>query len=676
MDHSEKVILFGCIGLVAIGLCIATACGVTLALSGYATKISSDIFTSTETETSEGTLATEVIPTQNPTQEYHEFSGQPQDTLDALANTVIPEADWRDLAREFYNTQDIPAALDTAPVNYQKGDSLNFWVLNSDTNVNKKITATLQYATSDIYFWVQNGVDFDKNELKEVAETFADKIYPTDQEFFGKEWIPGVDNDAHLYVLFTGGMGENIAGYTSDSDSYLTQVQPYSNQHEMFYINSDVQKLSDQYTMSVMAHEFQHLIHGYHDQNEELWLNEGFSELAVLLNGYSAGGFDSLFADDPDINLTEWPSDSDATDAHYGASFLYTTYLLDRYGANTTKAVVADQKNGMNSIDDVFKQENIVDPSTNQPMTSDEFFRDWTLANFINDTSISDGLYGYHNYQSVPDFTQAQEYQDCGSPIHYGNVSQYGTDYIHISCDTPYQLTFSGDPKINILTEYPQNGTHYVWSNMVDASATRLTHDFDFSNLSGTITLAYDVWYDIEQDYDFAYLLASTDGQTWQTINTPSCSTSNITGNNFGCGYNGTSDGWLHEEVDLSQFSGKKVTLRFEYVTDAGVTGEGLVIDDIAIPQLNYETSFETDDGGWLLEGFTRIENQIPQTFLVSVIHGSGSNTSIDKYTVSPDQPLTLSVDPSVDEAGITLVISGVDRYTRQKVNYHYEITE
>jgi immune inhibitor A len=674
VDRSEKTILFGCIGLVGFGLCVAIACGVTFALSGMASKVSSEITTSTIIP--EETLKTEVSPTPYSTQAAHQFNELPEDTLDALANTVIPEANWIDLAKEFYNIQNIPLSLNTAPITYHKGDTLDFWVLNSDTNINKKINATLQYTTGNIYFWVQDGIEFDMNELKEDAETFANQIYPTDQEFFGKEWIPGVDNDPHLYILYTGGMGKNIAGYTSDSDSYLKQVQPYSNQHEMFYINSDVQKLSDPYTLSVMAHEFQHLIHGYHDQNEELWLNEGFSELAVFLNGYNAGGFDSLFADDPDINLTEWPSDSDATDAHYGASFLYTAYLLDRYGANTTKAVVADQINGLNSIDDVFLQEKIVDPLTKKQMTSDEFFRDWTLANFINNTSVSDGRYGYHNYPDVPDFSLSQEYQSCGSGIHNGTVSQYGTDYIHISCDGPYQVTFSGDSAVNILTEYPQQGTHYLWSNMVDSSATQISREFDLSSLSGKVTLSYDIWYDIEQDYDFAYLLASTDGESWQILDTPSCSTSNITGNNFGCGYNGTSDKWLHEEVDLSKFAGKKVMLRFEYVTDAGVTGEGLVIDDIAIPQIDYKTSFETDDGGWKLEGFTRIENQVPQTYLVSVIHGSGKMIKIDKYTVSPEQPLTFLVNPANNESGITLVISGTTRYTRQKANYQINVTQ
>jgi hypothetical protein len=82
--------------------------------------------------------------------------------------------------------------------------------------------------------------------------------------------------------------GDHVAGLSASTD-VVCPVHPYSNAHEMFYVNADVQTIADPYTLSVMAHELQHLIHGYHDANEELWLNEGFSELSTLLNGYDAG---------------------------------------------------------------------------------------------------------------------------------------------------------------------------------------------------------------------------------------------------------------------------------------------------------------------------------------------------------------------------------------------------
>ena len=43
-----------------------------------------------------------------------------------------------------------------------------------------------------------------------------------------------------------------------------------------------------------------------------------------------------------------------------------------------------------------------------------------------------------------------------------------------------------------------------------------LTHGFDFDDISGPITLSYHTWYDLEEGWDYAYLLVSTDdGVMW-----------------------------------------------------------------------------------------------------------------------------------------------------------------
>ncbi len=47
-------------------------------------------------------------------------------------------------------------------------------------------------------------------------------------------------------------------------------------------MNADNTDLADSFTYSVLAHEFQHMIHWYRDRNEESWMNEGFSELACI----------------------------------------------------------------------------------------------------------------------------------------------------------------------------------------------------------------------------------------------------------------------------------------------------------------------------------------------------------------------------------------------------------
>lgn len=674
MNRSEKIILFTFLGVICLCICVFIAGGGYLLISKIIPAVENSTLPGLPTETE--SIETQIETTQESTIEPPSFSGDSGKTLEILKNTIIPSADLVTMAEKFEGKKNIPRSLSTAPMIYQLGDTLDFWTLNTDTNVNKKITAQLAYQTDGIYFWIEEGIEFNKRDLKKLVETFANKIYPTDQEFFGKEWIPGVDNDPHLYILYATDLGSNLAGYSSDTDTVLPEAHPYANGHEMFSINADVQTLTDPYTYGVLAHEFQHLIHSYHDANEEIWLNEGFSELATFLNGYDAGGFDVLFAYNPDIQLNEWPNDSDATDAHYGSGFLFTTYLLDRFGEETTKAVVANKQNGLESIDDVFKIEGIFDPLTGKTMTADQLFMDWTLANYLQDSSIEDGRFNYHNYKTVPNFTDTETISDCVMPEQNRDVSQYGADYIHFHCNGQLQLQFSGDSTVQVIPVNPKEGTHFVWSNKADASDMTMTRQFDFTETTGNIEFSYDMWHDLETDYDYVYLLSSLDGENWNTVNTPSCTTSNLSGNSYGCAYNDVTPTWKKETVDLSKFAGQKVWLRFEYITDAAVTGEGFVLDNLSIPQIGYSTGFETDDGGWEFQGFVRIENQIPQTFLVSTVRISSGITIVEQHQIKPGEVLNLDMNEGNDSIDFTLVVSGSARYTRQKAQYQFKVIE
>lgn len=671
MDKSEKVIiLIVLISLVGC-LCIAALCGISVLLI---TNIAGTNRTSFLEEATPTMASTHVVATPRPQNTTIVKVDSANESLETLMNAEIPTADLVFLAEHFEGKSGIPLRITATPVDYSVGDRLDFYKLNTETNEMETTTAILRSKTDTVYFWAEQGIEIDQSALSKLMNIFVNQIYPTDQEFFGKEWIPGVDNDPHLYILYAGDLGYSLAGYTSSTDSVLPQAHEFSNAHEMFAINSDVQTLYDPYTLSVMAHEFQHLIHGYHDPNEETWLNEGFSELATLLNGYDAGGFDNVFAYDPDIQLNDWSGNPNENDAHYGASFLYTTYLLDRFGEEITKQIVADPLNGYASIDRVFQQNNLVDEVTRQLITADDFFVDWTITNYFLDPNLGDGRYDYSNYPGAPSANTTDVITDCDETLLASSVKQYGTDYYEIYCrDQEVRLHFEGDPTVPVLPEVTGEGK-FMWSNRADTSVTSLSREFDLTNMSGPITLTYQTWYDLELDYDYAYLLASENGRDWKILNTPSCTTLDISGNSYGCGYNGTSQRWLTESVDLSEFAGKKVWLSFEYVTDAAVTAEGLILDNISIPEIGYRADFEEDNGGWQAQGFVRIENAIPQTFLVSVV-SNNTDEVIQKFSIKSGEVLELVLNPLPSPGSYVVIISGSARYTRQEANYQIELT-
>jgi hypothetical protein len=601
-------------------------------------------------------------------------------TLETLLNVEVPINDPIDIAQRLEGKENIPLTLPVENLNRQVGEKETFWVTDTDTAINFQVDTTLAAVTDHLYFWIEDGVDYSEKALNKLAAEFENNIYPTNQEFFGSEWIPGVDEDPHLYVIYARGLGSNLAGYYASIDEYHPLVHEFSNAHETFMLSADNAGLTELYTYGVLAHEFQHMIHWYRDRNETSWLNEGFSELATLLTGLRDGPtHDYFYADDPDSQLNDWPNDPNATIPHYGSSFLFVTYFLDRFGSEATKALVSDDLNGLQSVDKVLQDLEIVDPNTGITITADEFFLDWVVTNYIKDDYNVSDRFDYSNYPEAPIFYPTESIDQCPTGVVYRDVHQYGVDYIEFNCQGSYRLQFEGQQSVQLLPEYPHSGSYAFWSNKGDHSDMRLTREFDLSEVSGSITLDYWTWYDLEADYDYIFLEISTNGGEWRIIRAPSTTSEDPSGNSYGWGYNGLSGGdgsWIQESVDLSAYAGETIQVRFEYITDAAVHGEGFLLDDVSIPEIGYFADFEEDDGGWVSEGFVRIENTLPQTYRLALIH-LGAAPRVQYLTVSAENqveiPITIGED-GVQE--VVLVVTGTTRFTRQKADYQFELIE
>ena len=598
----------------------------------------------------------------------------------ALQEAIIPTADPIELAQRFLGLQDFSRTQAAPAEFYQVGNQQEFWVTDNDDQ-NTQVTATLRYVTDHAYFWIENGVSYNHSDLRDLADTFELHIYPTNREFFGSEWTPGVDGDPHIYILYARGIGDEIAGYFSSADEYPRQVNQYSNAHEMFVFNADNSPLDDNYTYGVLAHELQHMIHWYQDRNESSWLNEGFSELAVLLNGYYDTGFDWLYTARPDLQLNNWPDDyeEDVT-PHYGSGFLFVTYFLDRFGDQATQALVSHPENDLQSVDIVLREINAVDHLTGQQVTADDVFLDWTITNYLLDSQVGDGRFNYLSYQgtTAPDLTES--YYNCPVNETRRDVKQYGVDYIGFTCRGTYTIHFSGINQINVVPVNPHSGKVAFWSNKGDESDILLSRTFDFTNHTGPLTLSYWTWYDVEEDWDYLYVTASVDGQHWEILNTPSGTASDPIGNNYGWGYTGKSGNgprpiWIQERVDLSQYAGRSVQIRFEYVTDSAVTGEGFLLDDVAVPEIGYSTDFENDTGGWEAAGWVHLQNAIPQNYRLALIITGRAGSSVQYITVNADRKADIPFTVGGDVSEVVLVVTATTRFTRQVAPYQFSVT-
>jgi len=668
---SVKWLVIGLVAVLACCLCLVVAIGGAAVVSAWWVSQQATFLPTVEVSTAQ--------PSPTPPAMSEEPESIPMQALETerqLIAAEVPIADPLDLARRLKGIADPPRVVAESAAPISIGTVKTFWASNVDENTNFQVQARLAYASPHVYFWIESGVEYDKRDVEHLVRVFEERSYPTNREFFGSEWTPGVDGDEHLYVLFAGNLGDGIAGYYSSNDEYAPVVRQYSNAHEMFYVNADTVDLGEAFIDSVMAHEFQHMIHWYRDRNEQSWMNEGFSTLAELLNGFDAGGVDYSYVVDPDIPLTYWPSAGDDSNyGHYGQSFLFLTYLLDRFGEEATRALVAETGNGLDSIDGVLAGLGASDPATGNRLTANDVYADWSVAAMLNDPAVENGRYAYGRYPEAPTILDvSDEFEDC--PLEAARtVSQYGLDPIRLRCPGEWRMGFDGSTLAQVVPADPHSGDFAFWTNRGDESDMTLTHAFDLTGASGAVSAEYWVWYDLEQDYDYLYVEASADGgKTWAILTTPSGTAYNPTGNSYGWGYTGWSGGmeggeWIQESVDLSPYTGQEILLRFEYVTDAAVHEDGLLLDDVSIPALGYSSDFEADDGGWQAEGFVRLFNQVPQTYRLMLIE-KGRETIVTPIALDADQQadFELSLGGPVDEA--ILVVIGTSRHTWQPAPY------
>ena len=336
--------------------------------------------------------------------------------------------------------------------------------------------------------------------------------------------------------------------------------------------------------MRVLAHEFMHAVQANFDDSEEAWVDEGLAEFAVDVSGYRRDDErHSRFLANPSVQLNYMDYESRDTLAHYEGAHRFFVYLSTHFGGNEAiRELLKEPADGVMGVESLLKK---------RGTDFTEVFKDWVVANYVNEP---EGLHGYAGFESGR--ARTRDFPGQGKLTR--EVSQFSAAYLNIRPFVEdFTIEFEGASETTVFDGTCYSGQHCWWSNKGDAIDTTLTRVFDLSGLTEA-NLEYMAWYDIEEGWDYAYLEVSEDGgRTWHILHPAHASDADKLGNAYGPGYTGDSRGWVAEAVDLSEYAGGDILVRFEYITDGAIHSDGFVIDDISLPEIGFFDDAEVGPG-------------------------------------------------------------------------------
>ena len=174
----------------------------------------------------------------------------------------------------------------------------------------------------------------------------------------------------------------------------------------------------------------------------------------------------------------------------------------------------------------------------------------------------------------------------------------------------------------NVIGE-PFAGSQMFWSTQGDNLNTTMTK----TGITGTnLTAKVDTV--IEEDWDYAYLEASSDGgATWSTVETNLSTDTDPYQQNQGNGITGYSDGWVDLTATLPAGTD---AVRFRYWTDVAYVERGLLVDNVAIDGQLIGTA--EGEEGWVFDGFKRTTGTESESFFNAYI---AENRQYDGYDTS-----------------------------------------
>ena len=414
---------------------------------------------------------------------------------------------------------------------------------------------------------------------------------------------------------------------------------------------------------ATFAHEYQHLLESFQDDNEVSWVNEGMSMYAEQLTGYvdnrkpiTAVGFSGSVQcflghatrqtganpnptpGGPENSLTRWGDKGDGEIVcDYGAAETFMHYLSGRFGQGFISALHRDPDNGLASLRKLAR-------TVGSDAT--ELVHDWTAMIALD--GVLDRGYRLRGGQAARyrtptldagvNWSSGQAFSTPGAPPN-------GADYVRLRNGSGRFLRSGQIRSIAYdgSATFPRRPVEWrVDPSPIDHAGNAALYSGGGGGLDRGIVrrlrvpsgarLSFATRFDMAQGLDFGVIQVSTNnGKTWKSLagnltTTTTDPTAGPLARRSVPGLTGRSGGgpfpvWTPASYDLSAYGGRTVLLAFRYLSDSRVAFPGWWIDDLRIGSQSLGDG--TALGGW--QSFSQVSSEPLIGFTVQLVGYSDS---------------------------------------------------
>lgn len=608
-------------------------------------------------------------------------------TQQALAAAVFPLKDQADLVYAFglVDAPIVEEVPETPPV-LNVGVEQLFWIQNGDTREWEQVPMRLEAVSEHAYLWFDTRRELREPDRIQTAAANFDSLYEIAQGVYGMEDNPGIDGDPRVYILHVAAVSLcnvdestehqcGLAGFFSTQDTRPIEIEPRSNEHEMFVLSLSVAIGGENYS-SVLIHEFRHMIENNYPRNEDEWSVEGTAVMAQTLLGdwNDPNARASQFLANTDVQLNGWTSGN--TLPHYGKGYLFARYIQERIGLEGYSDYMQRAGRGFALLDEVLAD-------YGYEFSAVDLWLDWASAiSVIN--AVEDPAAPF-SFGAAP-FSVDDPFRLNANkaPMTFEeDVQQFAFDIYDLRNNTPITIDFTGTTKAAVLENVVAASGEYMWySGRANEATMTLTHAFDLSGVDSA-TLHYDVNYKIEGGWDFVYTLVSTDGgTTWEALAGEGMDSDADNDDPAELSladtyFTGVTGAWTTVIHDLTSYAGGEVLVRFQYVTDAVYTQASFVLDNIAIPEIDFYDDVEAGEGDWAAEGFTRVTSYTAQPFhLVLIQFDEAGLPFATRIALSEDNTTSFDVPFNDDIRRAFLVVAAANPVITSSAAYQVDISQ